>query len=87
MQTLAQKHSKLFRIVTTVVFSLLLFNTATLNYPIQDDPISQLLNTLEYLFFGTTSAISSTASSAPSDSTMVTGIDPSYNPPPPPPPK
>ena len=89
MKPLSKKHSKLFRVVSTVIFSLLLFNTIALNYPQKGDPVSQILKTLEYIFFGATDvgASSSSSSSAPSDSTIICGIDPSQNPPPPPPPK
>ena len=86
MKTLHTKHSFFFRVVSTLVFLLVLLNTIAMAYQSQDDPISQILTTLENIFFGTTSTSSSSSGGGSQDST-ITATDPSTNPPPPPPPK
>ncbi|HTK83332.1 MAG TPA: hypothetical protein VL633_13680 [Bacteroidota bacterium] len=86
--------SRLFRVISTVVFSLLLFNTIALNYPKKEGPMRRVLNVFERIFLGKSSGSSTTTRYSTTTTYSVTGdsaspcvVDPLQLPPPPPPPK
>ena len=85
----ARKHTTLFRAVSTFVFILLLITSVSNSYAEKDDLLTNVINQLNSLLFGSSQNSSSSSSSnggETGDSTCVPGHDPSTDPPPPPPP-
>ena len=80
-------HTTLFRVVSTIVFILLLFTTFNNGYATEDNLITNIISQLNSIIFGNQSNSLTTTNQSSADSldtTCSTGTDPNPDIPPPP---